>query len=183
MRTEQGAGRSHQHSFPRCADQARSYAQSLSRSDRGEGPISAVHRVVRWRACDLIARLHEEFGLSVSDDTIYRALKVGFSHVSARPEGYKQAPKPCRRSKNFAVRVAEVRAELAPVTPVEVWFQDEMRVGQKNKLTYRWAMDHKFCMNISDPDKTPSRDETAQVIACLATRSRPRSSVRLARLP
>ena len=23
--------------------------------------------------------------------------------------------------------------------PVEVWFQDEMRVGQKNKLTYRWA--------------------------------------------
>src|ERR1700758_4672523 len=28
---------------------------------------------------------------------------------------------------------------LAPDTPVEVWFQDEMRVGQKNKLTYRWA--------------------------------------------
>jgi hypothetical protein len=26
-------------------------------------------------ACDLIMRLHEEFGLSVSDDTIYRALK------------------------------------------------------------------------------------------------------------
>ena len=26
-----------------------------------------------------------------------------------------------------------------PDTPVEVWFQDEMRVGQKNKLTYRWA--------------------------------------------
>lgn len=35
--------------------------------------------------------------------------------------------------------MAEVREELAPGTPVEVWFQDEMRVGQKNKLTYRWA--------------------------------------------
>jgi DDE superfamily endonuclease len=35
--------------------------------------------------------------------------------------------------------VAEIRAQLAPHTPVEVWFQDEMRVGQKNKLTYRWA--------------------------------------------
>jgi DDE superfamily endonuclease len=35
--------------------------------------------------------------------------------------------------------VAEIRAALAPGTPVEVWFQDEMRVGQKNKLTYRWA--------------------------------------------
>jgi hypothetical protein len=34
--------------------------------------------------------------------------------------------------KNFAGRVAEVRASLAPGTSVEVWFQDEMRVGQKN---------------------------------------------------
>jgi len=27
----------------------------------------------------------------------------------------------------------------APGTPIEVWFQDEMRVGQKNGLTYQWA--------------------------------------------
>jgi transposase len=58
-----------------------------------EGPIPAVDGVVRWRACDLIMRLHGEFGLSVSDDTIYRALKdLGFSHVSARPKAYKQDP-------------------------------------------------------------------------------------------
>jgi transposase len=56
-----------------------------------EGPIPAIHGVVRWRASDLIMRLHEEFGLSVSDDTIYRASKdLGFSHVSARPRAYKQ---------------------------------------------------------------------------------------------
>jgi transposase len=56
-----------------------------------EGPIPAIHGVVRWRACDLIMRLYEEFGLSVSDDTIYRGLKkLGFSHVSARPKAYKQ---------------------------------------------------------------------------------------------
>ena len=56
-----------------------------------EGPIPAVHGVVRWRACDLIMQLHGEFGLSVSDDTVYRALKeLGFSHVSARPKAYKQ---------------------------------------------------------------------------------------------
>jgi transposase len=58
-----------------------------------EGPIPAVHGVVRWRACDLIMRIYEEFGISVSDDTIYRALKdLGFSHVSARPRAYKQNP-------------------------------------------------------------------------------------------
>src|SRR3977135_32702 len=44
-----------------------------------------------------------------------------------------------RVQKNFALRVAEIRTTLPPGTPVEVWFQDEMRVGQKNKLTYRWA--------------------------------------------
>jgi len=56
-----------------------------------EGPIPAIHGVVSWRARDLIMRLHEEFGLSVSDDTVYRALKaLGFSHVSARPKAYKQ---------------------------------------------------------------------------------------------
>ena len=58
-----------------------------------EGPLPAIHGVVRWRACDLIMRLREEFGISVSDDTIYRALKdLGFSHVSARPKAYKQDP-------------------------------------------------------------------------------------------
>jgi transposase len=58
-----------------------------------EGPIPAVHSVVRWRACDLIALLQEEFGISVSDDTIYRALKdLGFAHLSARPKAYRQDP-------------------------------------------------------------------------------------------
>src|SRR5262249_50233559 len=60
-----------------------------------EGPIPAIHCVVHWRgggwACDRIMRLYEESGLSVSGDTIYRALKnLGFSHVSARPKAYKQ---------------------------------------------------------------------------------------------
>jgi transposase len=53
----------------------------------------AIRRSMVWcaGACGLIMRLHEEFGLSVSDDTVYRALKdLGFSHVSARPKAYKQ---------------------------------------------------------------------------------------------
>src|SRR5215472_16836945 len=52
-----------------------------------EGPIPAVHGVVRWRACDLIMQLHAEFGISVSDDTIYRAFKdFGFSHLTPPPQ-------------------------------------------------------------------------------------------------
>lgn len=35
--------------------------------------------------------------------------------------------------------MAAIRAKLPPGTAVEVWWQDEARVGQKNKITRRWA--------------------------------------------
>jgi len=71
-----------------------------------EGPIPAVHGVVRRRACDLIMRLHEEFGISASDDTIYRALKdLGFSHLNARPKAYKQDPEAVEAFKNISLHV------------------------------------------------------------------------------
>jgi len=36
--------------------------------------------------------------------------------------------------KNFPARVAETVSKLAPATPIEVCFQDEMRLGQKDGL-------------------------------------------------
>src|SRR4051794_23912873 len=65
----------------------------------------------------------------------------------AAPVGPGAAPPPRRRrpggtgrlSANFPARVREIGAGLAPGTPVEVWFQDEMRVGQKGTLTRVWA--------------------------------------------
>ena len=41
--------------------------------------------------------------------------------------------------KNFPAELAAIRDRLAQGTPIEVWFQDEARVGQKNKITRRWA--------------------------------------------
>jgi hypothetical protein len=35
--------------------------------------------------------------------------------------------------------LAEIRAGLPAGTDVEIWWQDEARVGQKNKITRRWA--------------------------------------------
>ena len=35
--------------------------------------------------------------------------------------------------------MAEIRAALAPGTTIEIWWQDEARIGQKNKITRRWA--------------------------------------------
>ena len=79
-----------------------------------EGPIPAIHGVVRWRACDLIMRLHAEFGLSVSDDTIYRALhKLGFSHLSARPQAYKQDPEAIEAFKKTSPRASRTSARTS----------------------------------------------------------------------
>jgi hypothetical protein len=65
-----GAGRPDQQIVFGCARQAEKRAQGVLAHLVEEEPIPAVHGVVRWRACDLIMRLHEEFGISVSDDTV-----------------------------------------------------------------------------------------------------------------
>ena len=86
-----------------------------------EGAIPAVDGVVRWRAGDLIMRLYEEFGLSVSDDTIYRALKdLGFSHVSARPKAYKQDPDAMEAFKKTLPTALRKSAPSSRRTPVEL---------------------------------------------------------------
>jgi len=41
--------------------------------------------------------------------------------------------------KNFATVLAEIAAGEAAGKPIEIWFQDEARIGQKNKITRRWA--------------------------------------------
>jgi len=82
-----------------------------------DDPIPAVHGVVRWRGCDLIVLLHEEFGIEVSDDTVYRALKqLGFAHLSARPRAYKQdaeAMEAFKKSSLAAWRKSAGRSQLA----------------------------------------------------------------------
>ena len=35
--------------------------------------------------------------------------------------------------------MAEIRGKLPVNTPIEIWWQDEARVGQKTKITRRWA--------------------------------------------
>ncbi len=51
-----------------------------------QGPIPAIHGVVRWRLKDLAQWLWDEFALSVSETTVSRELKaLGFRRLTARP--------------------------------------------------------------------------------------------------
>jgi transposase len=76
-----------------------------------EGPIPAVHGVVRWRIVDLIQWVWEEFRLSVSKQTMSKELRgMGFRKLSARPRHHakdeaaaaafkKTSPRTWRRSR------------------------------------------------------------------------------------
>src|SRR5881628_2295211 len=56
-----------------------------------QGPIPAVHGVVRWRLIDLIQWLFEEFRISISKQTLSRELRaLGFRKLSARPRHHAQ---------------------------------------------------------------------------------------------
>ena len=51
-----------------------------------DGPIPAVHGVVRWRLVDLIQWIWEEFRISISKQTLSRELRaLGYRKLSARP--------------------------------------------------------------------------------------------------
>jgi hypothetical protein len=56
-----------------------------------EGPIPAVHGVVRWRLVDLCQWVFEEFRISVSVQTLSRELRgLGYRRPSARPRHHAQ---------------------------------------------------------------------------------------------
>jgi transposase len=51
-----------------------------------DGPIPAVHGVVRWRLVDLIQWLWEEFRITIAKQTMSRELRaLGYRKLSARP--------------------------------------------------------------------------------------------------
>ncbi len=57
-----------------------------------QGPIPAVHGVVRWRLIDLCQWIFEEFHITVAKQTLSRELRVmGYRKLSARPRHHAQA--------------------------------------------------------------------------------------------
>jgi transposase len=57
-----------------------------------EGPIAAVHGVVRWRLVDLCQWTFEEFRVTVSPQTMSREVRaLGYRKLSARPRHHAQA--------------------------------------------------------------------------------------------
>ena len=57
-----------------------------------DGPIPAIHGVVRWRLIDLYQWLWEEFRVSIAKPTLSRELRaIGYRKLAARPRHHAQA--------------------------------------------------------------------------------------------
>ncbi len=57
-----------------------------------DGPMPAIHGVVRWRIVDLVQWLSDELQVSVSKQTLGRELRaMGYCKLSARPRHHAQA--------------------------------------------------------------------------------------------
>ena len=102
------------------------------------GPIPAVHGVVRWRLIDLAQWAFEEFRVSISKQTLSRELRnMGFRKSRHARVTMRKTRRPPQRSKKIlGDRGGDSRRGSWQAD--RVWFQDEAQVGQ-NKITRRWA--------------------------------------------
>jgi hypothetical protein len=104
-----------------------------------KGPDPEIHGVTRWRCVDQRAEVARRFCVDVHENTIGRwPHELGLTHLQPRPAHPQKDPEAEAAFKNFA---ALVRAALpeAVAGPLEIWFQDEARVGQKGGRAYIWA--------------------------------------------
>lgn len=84
------------------------------------GPMPAVHGVVRWRIVDLCAWVWQEFRISVAPQTLSRELRaMGFRRLSARPRHHAQAPGVIEAFKKTSPRrwMRSRPREASPATP------------------------------------------------------------------
>ena len=106
-----------------------------------KGPDPDKDGVVRWRCVDLRAAIARLYLVQVDQRTVVKWLrKFNLTRLQPRPYHPKKDAEAQETFKNsFAVLVIEALPTSAAGKPLEIWFQDEARVGQKGWIPYQWA--------------------------------------------
>ena len=115
------------------------FAELAEIVETGPDPIS--DGVVRWRRIDLQRVIRESFGVEYHERHVSTLLKkLGFPHMSARPRHPAQDGEIVEAfKKNFQRTLKAHLAVLPKGKPIEIWFQDDARIGQKNGIVRQWA--------------------------------------------
>ena len=80
-------------------------------------------------------------GSSIALPGVYDLLhRLGFSCLAPRPRHRKNDPAQMQQWVEQAPLLSRPRPSSIPARPVEVWFQDEARVGQQGTLTRCWGL-------------------------------------------
>ena len=105
------------------------------------GPDPKIHKVIRWRCLDLRQEVARRFAVVVPERTIGKWLrKLKLTRLQPRPyHPKKDAAAQEAFKKNFRAVLKEALGGTTAARPVEIWFQDEARVGQKGSLSYVWG--------------------------------------------
>ena len=106
-----------------------------------DGPMPCIHGVVRWRIVDLCQWVFDEFRIAVAEGRWVG--NYGKWAIARSPPGRaitRNPRAPSRISKKLPTRLEEIaHGKGVAVDKIEVWFADEARIGQKTKITRRWA--------------------------------------------
>ena len=101
-----------------------------------QGPTLAEHGVVRWRRIDLSRQIKARFGVRLAGRRVGDLLRrLGFRRLSARPRhpGHDAAAQEAH--KKILPTWSPTSSRRARGKPIELWWQDEARVGQQGTLT------------------------------------------------
>lgn len=105
------------------------------------GPALKTEGVVRWRRIDLVERIKARFSVTLDVRTMGRLLRaLDFRRLSVRPQ-HPESDDAAQEAfqMDFSELAAAAIPEPARGKPVEIWWQDEARVGQQGTLTRSWA--------------------------------------------
>ncbi|WP_443020111.1 IS630 family transposase [Shewanella sp. MTB7] len=94
----------------------------------------------RLSGADINEYIFQHFGINYEPSSVYRVLKrLGFSWITSRSKHPKQSQKAQEAFKNFRLEtILNIPGHIA-LAQVDVWFQDEARIGQQNTTTRLWA--------------------------------------------
>ncbi len=104
------------------------------------GPDFAKDGVMRWRLVELQATIVVAFNVHLHERSVDKIVRgLGVRRISVSPR-HPQADAAAQDAhKNFAALVRDALPPAARAKPIELWWQDEARIGQQGSLTYIWA--------------------------------------------
>lgn len=98
--------------------------------------LAADRRLIE-RDCKFFVQPLDQIGQPLPHHSVDRRNRTLFDNVGqCLPLRIVQ---PSTRAGRLAAELAKFITSLPQGTPIKIWFHDEARVGQKNKIAWRWA--------------------------------------------